>query len=137
VALKELPEKGGVLITDGIADFLHGAMIAFEQAFGGGDAKFLEVGQGAVTGGLFETANEIAQAHADVASERIERKVSMEVLVHPLLRVADGVIGVLGFEGNNGKAGLPGARSFDEQGLGTLQGDFVTAVTLHQKEAEI
>jgi hypothetical protein len=38
VALKELPEKGGILIADGVTDLLHGAMVALEKALGRGDS---------------------------------------------------------------------------------------------------
>ena len=40
VALEELAEIGDILITDGVADFLHGAVVALQQALGGGDRSF-------------------------------------------------------------------------------------------------
>jgi len=43
VALEELTEEGGVLVADSISDFVHGAMVAFEEALGGGNAQFLQI----------------------------------------------------------------------------------------------
>ncbi len=37
VSLEEIAEKGDILITDGVTDLLHGAMVALQQALGGGD----------------------------------------------------------------------------------------------------
>src|SRR5258705_8096305 len=97
VALKELTEKRCVLVADGVANFPHGTMIAFQQSLGRGYAKFLYVDQRAVSGGLLKAANEIAQAHADVACQSFQRKILMKILVQPLLRVGDGGVGMLRF----------------------------------------
>src|ERR1700749_4632071 len=64
VALEETAEEDDVLIAHGVADFLHGFVIAFQHALGGGDAEFLEVVQWAVAGGFLEATNEIAQAYS-------------------------------------------------------------------------
>jgi hypothetical protein len=39
VALEALAEIGDVLIADGVTDLLHGAMVALEQALGGGETS--------------------------------------------------------------------------------------------------
>jgi len=38
VSLEEVAEKRDILITDGLTDLLHGAMVALQQALGGGDS---------------------------------------------------------------------------------------------------
>jgi hypothetical protein len=38
VSLEEVAKKSDILITDGVADLLHGAMVAFKQPFGRGDS---------------------------------------------------------------------------------------------------
>lgn len=37
MSLEQVAEKCDILITDGITDFLHRAMVTFQQALGGGD----------------------------------------------------------------------------------------------------
>lgn len=64
MSLEEVAEKSDVLITDGVADLLHGSMVAFEQTPGRRDPKLLQIDQRAVSHCLVEAANEIAQAHA-------------------------------------------------------------------------
>ena len=64
MSLEERPEKGDILITDGVTDLLYGSMVTLQQALGGGDSELLQIDQRAVSGGLLKTANEIAQAHA-------------------------------------------------------------------------
>ena len=38
VSLEEFAEKRDILITDGLTDLLHGAIVALQQALGGGDS---------------------------------------------------------------------------------------------------
>src|SRR6266852_3663138 len=97
VSLEEAAEIGGILIADRVTDLLHGAMVALQQALGGGDAQLLQIDQGAVSGGLLEAANEIAQAHAHAPGRGVEREGLMKMLVQPLLRAGDAVIGMFGF----------------------------------------
>jgi hypothetical protein len=52
VSLEERAEEGDVPITDGVTDLLHGAMVALQQALGGGDSELLQVGQRAVSSSL-------------------------------------------------------------------------------------
>ena len=92
--LENFAEKCHVLIADGIADLLHGAVVALEQTLGGGDTQFLEIDQRAVSSGMLEAANEIAQAHADRLRRCFEGEGLMKVLVQPLLRFGDGLIGM-------------------------------------------
>src|SRR6185312_776920 len=64
VALKEGTEKDLVLITDGLTDLLHRAMIAFQHPLGGCNPQFLQVGQRTVAGRFLEAAHEVSWAHA-------------------------------------------------------------------------
>jgi len=128
VALEELAEEGSVLVADGVSDLPHGATVAFEEALGCGYAQFLQIVQRGVSGSLFKAANEIAKAHADVAGRGLQREGFAKILVEPFLRGGNGVIGMLGLQRNDGEAGLPCARCFDEQGLGGLHGNVVTDV---------
>ena len=41
VSLEEVAKKRDILITDSVADLLHCAMVALQQAFSGGDPQFL------------------------------------------------------------------------------------------------
>ena len=97
MAMEELAEVGDILISDGVTDLLHGAMVALQQALGGGHAQLLQVNQRAVPGGLLEAANEVAQAHAYPPGRRFEWERLLKILMHPFLRAGDAVIGVLGF----------------------------------------
>ena len=81
MSLKYLAKEHNILITDSVTDLLHSAMVAFEQAFSCGDTQFLQVDQRAVSSGLFKTANEITQAHADVLSWSFKRECLMKILV--------------------------------------------------------
>src|SRR5690348_6412092 len=99
VPLKELAEECDILITHGIANFLHAPMVAFQQSLGRGDPQFLYVKQRRVSSGLLETANEIALAHAHAARRHFERERTMEVFVKPLLGAGDRAIAMLGFQG--------------------------------------
>src|SRR5579862_499700 len=94
--LEKSAEESYVLIAYCVADFLHHAMVAFQHALGGGDPQLLQVDQGAVSRGLFEAADEIAHAHAHAARRVFERKGLGEILVHPLLRAGDRVVGMIG-----------------------------------------
>src|ERR1700722_4290588 len=96
MALEELPEIGDILIANRAADLLHGAMVALQQALGGGDPQLLQVDQRAVSGGLLEAANEVALAHADAPGRSFEGKGLVKILVQPLLRAGDALIRVLG-----------------------------------------
>jgi hypothetical protein len=97
VALEKGAEKGDILIADCVTHLLHGAMVALQQAFGGGEPQFLQVDQRAVSGSFFKTADEIAQAHAHAPGRSVERERPVKILVQPLLRAGDRVIGMLGF----------------------------------------
>jgi len=132
VALEELAEEGGVLVADGIADFVHRAMVAFEEALGCGYAQLLQIVQGRVSSSLFKATDEIAQTHADVPGRGVQREGLAKILVEPFLCRGNGVIGMLGLQRNDGEAGLPCARCFDEQSLGGLHCDIVAAEPLHQ-----
>lgn len=57
VSLEEVAEKSDLLITDGVADLLHGSMVAFEQTPGRRDPKLLQIDQRAVSRCLLEAAN--------------------------------------------------------------------------------
>ena len=74
MALKDFAEEDDVLISDRIADLLHSAVIVLKQAFGGGDAEFLQVSQRSISGCLLEAANEIAQAHSGPFGRGLERE---------------------------------------------------------------
>ena len=95
--LEEVAEEGDILITDGVTDLLHGAMVALQQALGGGDAQLLQIDQGAVSGGLLKAADEIAQAHAHAPGRSLEREGLVKILVQPFLCAGDTLIGMLGF----------------------------------------
>ena len=97
MALEKVAEEGDVLVADGVADFLHRAMVAFQQTFGGGDSQLLQVHERAISGGLLEAADEIAQAHAHAARRSIEGEVLVKVVVQPFLRAGDAVVGVIRF----------------------------------------
>src|SRR5437899_6750442 len=97
VSLEERAKKNDILITDGITDLLHSAIVAFQQVLGGSNSQLLQVDQRAISGGLLKAANEIAQAHASTPGRGVEREASVKVLVQPLLRAGDGVITMLGF----------------------------------------
>src|SRR5438067_13831524 len=43
VSLKKAAKERDILITDGITDLVHGAVVAFEQALGGSNPQFLQV----------------------------------------------------------------------------------------------
>src|SRR5262249_29460206 len=96
VALEKPAEERDILVAHSVADLLHGAMVAFQQALGGGDAQLLYICERAVAGGVLEAANEVAQAHAHAPGCRLERKVFMKILVQPLLRAGDAVIAMAG-----------------------------------------
>lgn len=98
MSLEQIAEERDILITDSVADLLHGAMVALQKALGSGDAQLLQIHQRAVSGGLFKAPNEIAEAHAHPTGSSFERKTSLEILVQPLLRAGDAVIAVLGLE---------------------------------------
>src|SRR6266480_2172224 len=95
MSLEERAEKGDILITDGVANLLHGAMVAFEQTLAGRDAELLQIDQRTVSRGLLKAANEIAQAHAHAPGWGFERKAVVKVLVQPLLRAGDAVVAML------------------------------------------
>ena len=78
VALEDGAEEGNVLVADGVADFLHGAMVAFEQPLRGGNAEFLQVDQRAVSGGLLETCDEIAAGSYRHARQELRARKSSE-----------------------------------------------------------
>ena len=137
VPLKELAEERDILITDSVADLLHSAMIAFQEALGSSDAQFLYVEQRRVSSGLLEAANKIALAHARAAGGHFKRKGAMKVFVEPLLCAGDRDITVFRFQRNNRKSRLPGARRINQQRLRALYGDLVTAVLLDQVQAEV
>jgi len=98
VTPKDHAKKGCVLVADGIADFLHGAVVVFKQTLGGSDAEFLQIDQRAVSGCLLEAPNEIAQAHADTLCRCLKREGLMKILVQPLLGDRDGRVGMLGLQ---------------------------------------
>src|SRR4029079_10642960 len=104
---EEHAEIGNVMITDSVTDLLHSAMVALQQALGGGDPQLLQVDQRTVSGGLLEAADEISQAHAHPPGRGLERERLMKILVQPLLRAGDAVIGMLGLCRNNSEPGLP------------------------------
>src|SRR5215472_5406148 len=85
VSLEKAAEESHVLVADGVADLLHRAMVAFEHALGGGDAKLLQIKQRAVAGSFLEAAHEVAQAHTNAARGSFERKTFVKVLMQPLL----------------------------------------------------
>src|SRR6266850_768193 len=132
VPLKELPKERGILIADGVTDLLHGAMVALEKALGRGDSQLLQVDQRTVSGSLLKAANEIARAHADAMRGSLERERPVKILMQPLLRAGDGVVGVLGFQRDDSEASLPCAGRVDEQRLGALHGNVVAAKFLDQ-----
>src|SRR5215469_2352491 len=135
--LKHLAKKSHILIAHSIADLLHGAVLAFEHSFSGGNAQLLQVVQRTVSRGLLEAADEVAQAHAYATSRSFERKVCLEMFVEPGLRAGDGVVGVLHLEGYDSEARLPCARRLDEQRLGALHGNVVAAVSLDEIKTEV
>src|SRR5579862_4343268 len=96
MALEDFPEKCDVLIADSVADLLHGAMVALQQALGGGDAEFLQIDERAVSSGLLEAADEVPKTHTTAARQGIERKGPVKVLVQPLLRLGDDIVGMIG-----------------------------------------
>ena len=79
--LEQFAEKGDILIAHGVADLLDRAMIALQQAFGGGYAQFLEISKGAVASGLLEAAHEISGTHGDVLGRGLERERAVEIFV--------------------------------------------------------
>src|SRR6185312_17243474 len=83
VALEEAAEIGRILIADGVADFLHGAMVALQQALGGRHSQLLQVDQRAVSRGVLEAPDEIAQAHAHPPGRRLQREGLVKILVQP------------------------------------------------------
>ena len=97
MTLEEGAKEGDVPVADGVADLLHGAMIAFQQALGSRDPELLQVDQRAVSGSLLEAADEITQAHAHPPGRGVERENAMKIVVQPLLRTGDGIIRMLGF----------------------------------------
>src|SRR5215471_19124824 len=74
VPLEKAAEESDVLVADGVADFLHAAVVAFQQPLGRGDAQFLDVAQRAVAGSVLEAAYEVAQTHADASGGELERE---------------------------------------------------------------
>src|SRR5207248_2104507 len=85
VPLEETPEKRDVLIADGITDLRHAAVIALQEAFGGGDTQLLQIVQRSVPGGLLKAPHKVAKTHARSLGGRLERKPFMEILVQPRL----------------------------------------------------
>jgi len=114
VTLKEGAEKDGILITDRLADLLHRAMVTLQHSLSCRNPQFLQVGQRAVASGVLEASHEISRAHANSMRRLLEREGLGKVLVHPLLSARNIVIRMIGFQGHDGEAGLPGARSFYE-----------------------
>src|SRR5579883_2541137 len=135
--LKKRAEKRCILIANGIANFLHAAMIAFQEALRGGNAEFLQISQRTVAGRLFEAPHKIAQAHSGAPCVSFERKIAVKIFVQPFLSRGDAGVGMFGFEGHDGKARLPGARRLNEQRFGALDGDFVAAVFLDEIQTQI
>src|SRR5207248_10929043 len=86
VPLEERAEKSDILITYGVTDLLHAAMVALQQALGGGYAQLLQIDQRTVSRCLLKAADEIAQAHAYAPGRGLERERLVKILVHPLLR---------------------------------------------------
>ena len=84
--LKKLAKERRILITDSLANLLDGAMVAFQQALGGGNAQFLQVHQWAVSRRLLESADKIPQAHSYMTRRSIKRKRPVKVFVQPILR---------------------------------------------------
>jgi hypothetical protein len=64
VSLEQVAEKRCILISHGVTDFLHSAVVALEQALSRCDSQFLRVEQRAVSGCLLEPSNKITYAHA-------------------------------------------------------------------------
>src|SRR5262249_6391076 len=64
MALEQAAEEGDIAVAHGVTDLLHGAMVALQQAFGGGDAQLLHVLKRLVARGILEATNKVAQAHA-------------------------------------------------------------------------
>src|SRR5437868_9732701 len=60
VSFEELPEEGEISISDGITDLLHAAMVVFQHSLGGSHAKFLQVDQRSISGGLLKATDEIS-----------------------------------------------------------------------------
>src|SRR5262249_20049446 len=89
VSLEEDAEKRDILITDSVADLLHGAMVALQEALGSSDSQLLQVHQWAVSGGLFKAPDKITEAHAHAPGSSFERKTSLKILVQPLLCAGD------------------------------------------------
>src|SRR5262249_43407875 len=100
VSLEKGAEKRDILITDSVADLLHGAMVALQEALGSGDPQLLQVHQRAVSGGLLKAPDEIAEAHAHAPGSSFEGKTSTKILVQPLLCARDAVVAVLGLKWN-------------------------------------
>src|SRR5262249_44311067 len=121
--LKERTEEGDIPIAHRVTDLLNRAMIAFQQPLGGGYTQLLEIDQGTVSGGVLETADKVSQAHAHTAGGSVQRKRPMKILMEPILGGGNGIVAVLGFQRDDGEAGLPRARRIDEQRLGALHGD--------------
>src|SRR5262249_11662961 len=115
--LEERPEKCDILATDCVTDLLHRSMIAFQQALRGGDPQLLQICQWAVAGRLFETPDEVSQAHPGTPRRSFKRERPMKILMKPVLRRRDCLVVVLGFQRNHRKSGLPGPRCLNEQGL--------------------
>src|SRR5690348_12975237 len=112
-------------------------MVALEHALGCGDPELLQIKQGGVSSRLLKTANEIAHAHAYAACRVFQWKGLVEMLVHPLLCAGNIVVGMVGFQGDNSKSGLPGTRRLDEQCLGGLHCNLVTAESFDKVYAEV
>ena len=72
-------------------------MVALQQALSGGDPEFLQIDQRTVTGSLLKTPNEIAETHTYSVGRSLEREGLVKILVQPLLRARDTVIGMLSF----------------------------------------
>src|SRR5580692_7020208 len=62
--LKQRAEKCDILISHGVTDLLHGAVIALQHSLGRGNPQFLQVDQRTVSRRLLKTAHEITYAHA-------------------------------------------------------------------------
>ncbi len=92
---------------------------------------------GAISSRLLEPADEVAQAHAYAAGHRFELEVALEVAVQPLLCGGDNLVTVLGLQRDNGKAGLPGAGSADDQRLRGLQRDLMSAEFFNNIQAQV
>jgi len=114
VPLKKLSEEGYILVANGVADLLHIAMVALQEALCCGNSQLLQVGERTVAGGLLEAANEIPEAHANSPGGSTQGKVLLKILVEPLLSAGNGFIGMLGLERHYAESSLPRSRRFNK-----------------------